>query len=313
MIQIYGILQRSGTNLLNQILLLHQDCVRPAVKIREDWFVDYSDSLWEYAELLFRMWSNPNWVGKQFSKTDFFSKIGEALMDYLADAITDLADKVLVTKTPSVVNINRCFDLFPSAKVIIIVRDPRDVAASAFRTWKVAVAATIARWNRGCHHIAMFEKSTKPERYMLIRFEDLVKEPKSVTRKMLEFLQLDENRFSWEELNRLPVFGSSDNARWEIVEKNDSFSPFGKWRLLPKRQQAALRRISSPYCTYFGYPTKDDDVLSALPYREERLRLGLGGKTPGLLYERIAKARIGLRILAEGILGSKAIQYLRSR
>lgn len=73
---IHGILQRSGTNLLTQILMLHPDCARPVSKVREDWFIDFSDPLYEYANKLFQKWSASGWPGESYSETNFYSTMG---------------------------------------------------------------------------------------------------------------------------------------------------------------------------------------------------------------------------------------------
>ncbi|MBD3308782.1 hypothetical protein GF339_20415, partial [candidate division KSB3 bacterium] len=202
---IYGILPRSGTNFLNHMVLLHADCVQSSLKVRENYFLHHSDSLWQYAEQLFQTWSNPKWKGEAFSQQTFFAKIGEALLTYLTDQSLDISTKILVSKTPSVQHLDRCFDLFPHSKIILIVRDARDIAASTFKTWGTPIPKTLDKWNIACQMIAQFERGASAERYLLLRYEDLMDEREVWMQKCLNFLGLDGTKFLWNELNALPI------------------------------------------------------------------------------------------------------------
>ena len=204
-----GFFKRSGTNFVNQALLLHPDCIQPITKIRENWFLHYSDSLREYSQQLFHRWSNPSWGGNEFSQSSFFSRIGVTLSAYVGEQTSEAANKRLLCKTPSVRHLERCFEFFPASKVIIIVRDPRDVAVSALKSWGQSNAKTVGDWRLTCQSIVQFENTAPPQSYTIIRYEDLVTEPASVVRKCLSVLNLETVKFSWERLGELPVFGSS--------------------------------------------------------------------------------------------------------
>ncbi len=318
---IHGILQRSGTNLLNQIILLHPDCVQPILKIRENWFLHYSDLVWDYADSLFSYWSSPEWGGDEFSKSDFFSTIGDALQLYLFNGITDVTNRVLITKTPSVQHLERSFKLFPYSKVIILVRDPRDIAASALKTWGRPIAYTINDWELASQSIAEFEKIAPPESYLLIRYEDLVSQSTQFARICIKFLNLDESVFPWWDLKELPVLGSSEFHTWQAQKASPSFKPVGRWRSLPKDQKNILKYASIKNLSYFGYSTSSDDGLSPLPTREERLQYRFrpidniltARQVESTPRKRVAALRKSLRFLAEAVLGEKAANFVRRR
>jgi hypothetical protein len=315
---IYGMLQRSGTNLLNQMLLLHPDCAQPVSKIRENWFLHCSDSLYEYSEQLYRIWSNNTWHGDDFSRSEFYSSIGDAMLTYLGNGISDASSKVLLSKTPSVQHLERCFQLFPSSKVVIVTRDPRDVAASAFNTWGRPVKQTIRDWSVACKAIYDFERDTPLDRYSILRFEDLVCAREEWTRKCLQLLNLEETRFPWQSLSELPVFGSSEEKTWQVKSVSESFGPVGRWRSLPAAQVKGLGR-ASPCSSYFGYPELPEDDRQPMPIREVRLQQGivLKDKLPSTrlrfesLRERSRALRTGLRSLAEVVFGKRAVNFAR--
>ncbi|MDH3446365.1 MAG: sulfotransferase, partial [Deltaproteobacteria bacterium] len=318
---IHGILQRSGTNLLNQALLLHPDCVQPVTKIRENWFLHYSDSLSEYSEQLFHVWSNPDWGGNQFSQSSFFSRIGDALLAYLVEQTPEALNRRLLSKTPSVRHLERCFKFFPSSKVIIIVRDPRDVAVSALKTWGRPIAKTLDEWCLACQSIVQFENTAPPQSYLLIRYEDLVAEPEEVVRNCLSFLNLQDVDFPWERLGELPVFGSSEFAGWQVQKAESSFDPVGRWKSLSIEQRQSFSDIPPTFLSYFGYPNSQNDEGLLLPQRAERLnmRLEISGekvtvKEPAswLLSKRITALRTGLRFIAGAVLGERVSRRTRT-
>src|SRR5690606_26225922 len=80
---IHGILKRSGTNLLNGMILLDPNCKQPLSMVRENWFLPNSAPIFDYADQLFRTWSSPIWVGEPFSRSHLYESIGNGLINYL--------------------------------------------------------------------------------------------------------------------------------------------------------------------------------------------------------------------------------------
>jgi hypothetical protein len=193
--------------------------------------------------------------------------------------------------------------------VLIIVRDPRDIAASAFRTWKTPVKETIAAWNINSKLIKEFEKKTDPEKYMLIRYEDLVIDTEKLTREILVFLGLAEDDFSWEKLSKLPILGSSDHDGWQVHEHHDSFTPFGKWQSLPNAEKKYLVEADKEYLAYFGYSSSQRKGFLPLPDRDARISIDVEmvcrkptkNTTTTSFRERLVYAKKGMRLLAKSV------------
>ena len=268
---IHGILRRSGTNFLNRILLLHKDCVQPTIKIRENWYLHHSDSIIEYTQKLFNIWSNPKWGGRTFSTDSLYPLIGNSLISYLCDGLSEISEinkKTVVSKTPSVHNIQRIYKFFPYSKPIIIVRDPRDIAISTFKTWKTPFIDTLTSWQQAAQNIITFEKNFASNDYLLIRYEDLLANKKYWIQTCLSFLHLDEDEFPWPLLDELPIFGSSEVKSWEPQPANASFQPVGRWKSVPKEFAEKLSELTIPYMDYFGYAGS-----GILPVRSARLNM----------------------------------------
>jgi LPS sulfotransferase NodH len=87
--------------------------------------------------------------------------------------------------------------LFPDARAIHIVRDPRDVVASSLRSaWTAHESATaIAEWWRAFTLDAIWRGSELgPGRFLQVRYEDLTRDPEAVLRVVCAFVGEDYDR-----------------------------------------------------------------------------------------------------------------------
>jgi hypothetical protein len=100
-----------------------------------------------------------------------------------------------VEKTPrNILRIDYLFRLFPDAQFIHMIRDPRDTlcsmkqkAATEKPKWvRYTAAFTAPEWVR-CIHAGLPWRE-RPERYMEVRYEQLVRDPKAEMQRVLAFL-----------------------------------------------------------------------------------------------------------------------------
>lgn len=310
---LHGILRRSGTNHLHQLLLDHPDCVQPVISVREDWFLDRSDPLLRYADELFKIWSNPKWGGTPFPKAEFLREIGSGQLRFLRTGLSGAEEKVLVTKTPSVAHLDRLQQFFPGSKNVILVRDPLDVAASSYNTWKAPVSKTLNEWNSGCHRIHDYAKDPRNDHYIL-RYEDLIANPVEKLTECLSYLQLDPGVFPWEKIDEAPVLGSSDGgAAFKAVERSGSFQAVGKWMSLPEEQKRLIEKHFDEQCAnYFGYAGIGPVSRALNPFPDFRTRMQLGeslqkGPTDApldgrlSLGERLGHAKTGVKMILRSL------------
>ena len=294
---IHGIMPRSGTNFLNQLILLHPQCKEPSKRIRENWLLYYSNPLYEYINSLNNKWLHPTWIGSDFNVAELKHKIGATFIDFLSEEI-DTKNSLLVSKTPKVENIHRFFELFPKDKLLIIIRDPKDVVASTYKSWGIDSSSVIKEWNKAANIIQNFEKNSDSNSYILLRYEDLIANSSNYLNQLLEFCELDKSQFPWDEVNKLPIFGSSEGDKWKVKEKNISFKPIGRWVSLPKAQ---LRMLELDYndklAEYFGYKGLEEGY-NDLPTKDERLKLNY--QTNSLVIERDKSIKERIRYLKKG-------------
>jgi Sulfotransferase family len=85
---------------------------------------------------------------------------------------------------------SRVFAEFPDARIIHMVRDPRDRYASVRKRWGgdvSRVGAATGRWltsTRAGHR----NRTRDPDRYLMLRYEDLAREPEATMRMVCSFI-----------------------------------------------------------------------------------------------------------------------------
>ena len=88
---------------------------------------------------------------------------------------------------------DRVFREFPAARVVHMVRDPRDRYASVSRRHDRTlsrVGAATGRWMSSTQ-AGRRNPPRAPQRYTLVRYEDLVSDPDRTMRRVCDFLALD--------------------------------------------------------------------------------------------------------------------------
>ena len=160
-------------------------------------------------------------------------------------------------------------EMFPLGKVIHVLRDPRSVAASYKKmTYESGATYLDVAFNtvHAIQSIEYYQEKIGSDRIMLIRSEDIAKEPESAIRSVCDFLgiefssrMLDPNKYG-------RVLGEdwryNTSFRGEIV----GFPPAStRWRdSMSHAETLFLELITQPYLSRFGYepekyfPTRSD-------------------------------------------------------
>lgn len=284
---ILGLLPRSGTNHLWDLLGLHPDTelMRP---VYEDHLVRWTPHLRHYVEDVSRRWS-PEWeVGEDEAAELLF-----ALGDGVASWVTGGSQRRVVTKMPSVENAKLFFEVFRSSPLVVIVRDGRSLAESGARTFGWTYEHAFRRWAEGAQTVIDLQRTAPTDRFCLVRYEDLVERPRDTVRDVCEHSGLDPDTFPYDRIEELPVRGSSTLARqgggvhWELTEKPADFAPVERWeswsphlhrrfeRLAGAQQRALSYGLVSPSGSDSARERFDDvqDHARAI-YRETHEKLG---------------------------------------
>lgn len=276
LIFILGITMRSGTNYLNNLLLLHPDCEYPGI-IWEDYFLAHADLLQDYADSVYMHW-------RQEWKKELFDLMGKnPVMKFLGEGLTLLCKEQyrvragqgsmdswnslkFVTATPSVRNLDYFFDLFPGAYLLIIIRDGRSVAESGVKSFDWDYEHTMKNWAIAAQKVLQFDRSMQGQgkKYLILKYEDLFRHTREKMTEILEFLNLNIYRYDFAAAENLPVVGSSElrdsegSIHWQARKKNEHFNPLDRWRLWGRSLHMRFNWIAGDYAQDFGYSMKKE-------------------------------------------------------
>jgi hypothetical protein len=253
---IHGVLGRSGTNFLWNLLLLHPDCGRAREPVNEDMFLEHSDHLVRFVENVRSSW-DPIWGTFGPDLPDrLYEGLGEGLVAFLWSD----RERRLVSKSPTVTHLDRFFSFFPWARLLVLVRDGRSVVQSAMDTFGWDFDRACRAWADGAHAIHRFQQSSvRPDRWRMVRYEDLIDNMEGELRGIFEFLRLDATRYDFEAARNLPVRGSSafgrrgDVVHWDAVAKDQSFAPKERWRSWSPAQLERFHWLAGDQLVRFGY------------------------------------------------------------
>lgn len=270
---ILGIRPRSGTNFLWDLLRLHPQLAAPRAPVNEDFLIKHSDHLSRYTADVRRHWKK--WDRSDDIPNEFQAALGRGLMDFMED----VPGKRLITKTPTVVNLEHFHALFPKAQLILLVRDGRAVVDSGMRSFGWDLDTAAHRWKTAADEIKRFEKSeVRP--YHLVRYEELLHDLEGTIKQILGFLDLDIAAYDYDAASALPVRGSSTFHRrtghkvsWSPVAKTDNFDPAARWRQWDESMLKRFDYIAAERLRYFGYEPTSEPPAGAALIRQKTLDL----------------------------------------
>jgi protein-tyrosine sulfotransferase len=257
---ILGILQRSGTNFLADLLYLHPDCSALPAPIREDFLVHHADLLATYAKSTSHHWQR--WGAIDRLEDQICQSLGDGLVSFLSSQIRA---KRLVTKTPSVHNLRYVFRVFPHACILILVRDGRAVVESRVKTFGEPYESAMRKWGEAAAVIHHFEQATRDSacRYLIVRYEDLWNDVKGELQRIFAFLGLDVTTYNFDAAVNLPVRGSSvfhgpgeQTIHWKPIQKTANFDPLQRWSHWNRVTHERFNWLVGAHLVSFGYQEK---------------------------------------------------------
>ncbi len=149
---------------------------------------------------------------------------------------------------------HRIFAAYPSAKMIHMLRDPRDCAAAVLERrshGKGGVGAVTAAWV----HSARFARRNRqryPGNYLTVRYETLVRQPEQTLRQVCAFIGEDYDP-AMPAMDDIPRFRQSTAPGQSPL--SDAY--IGGFRsALPRREAAFIQRYAGAEMLAFGYATE---------------------------------------------------------
>lgn len=184
-----------------------------------------------------------------------FTYIGR---DELLDATRDFCDRVfaqwmeggvrfVAERTPlHVLHLDLIADVYPDAWVVHIIRDGRDVTRSLVSRHfgPATIEAAAGEWSAS---VQAGLRARGRERYIEVRYEDLLRDPEHQLRALYARLGLDSSR-------EAVAAGLDEHRSAASVDPADPRVGAGKWRgALTAREFAAVERIAGDLLAELGY------------------------------------------------------------
>jgi protein-tyrosine sulfotransferase len=254
---IHGIMPRSGTVYVGELLRRHPDLHA------------YPHQLWEFPALQLageipdlqkKFFLGYKLNKNKLGENDFLPLFGASLIAYLHES-TPPHQRVLV-KMPSVQYLDRFFSMFPHENLLILLRDGRDLVHSTLRTWPhLNFVQVCLRWNRSARMVLSTLaqlNSSKRKGFWLAKYENVLSEPENFIKQACRSLCLDENRYPFELIQEIRVIGSSklenrDKVTWRHLKKPKDFKPVEYWRKWPTTRKLIYKVIAGKSTIELGY------------------------------------------------------------
>lgn len=279
-------LERSGTSLIYALLASHPKiAMTRRTNLWTHFYGQYGDLadpgnldrcldvMMRYKRLL-KLQPDPDRLRREFDAGDpTYARLFALLESQFAERLgrPRWGDKSLNTERYA----EHIFEAYPGARMLHMMRDPRDRYASSLTRWSVrrgGIGAGTAEWLSSAH-LATRNQRRFPDRYRIVRYETLATRPDATLREICRFI---DEEFAPEMLSMdgAPTFrakgsNSSYGQRDPGVISTESIGRFRQ--VLSPRQIAFTQMIAREEMEAFGYPLED---LSLPP--AERFRFAMG-------------------------------------
>ena len=241
---------RSGTTLMETVLANHPDVVsleeRSTLTASIIEFMTDRDSL-------NRLGALPD-VALQSFRSDYWARVKQYGVD--------VAGKVFIDKNPfNVVRLPLIYKLFPDARIIFAVRDPRDVVLSCFRrrfnvnpsTYELLDLGRAAAFYDGNMRLAEILRTKQPMAEHRLVYERLVSDFEAESKAACAFIGVDWRAELIDVAGRATRGGVSSASSAQIA-RGLYADGAGQWRMY-REQLAPILPVLKPWVEHFGYPT----------------------------------------------------------
>ncbi|MFQ5529094.1 MAG: sulfotransferase [Gemmatimonadota bacterium] len=276
---VLGMLQRSGTNFLRDLLVAHPACQGSEV-LAEDHLLHHAELLASYSNWVRGHWAHPLFPEEtERLQGELLRSIGQGVLEFVAGSVGGPRP---VLKTPSVRNLHLFHRLFGNAVVLVLVRDGRAMVESGMRSFGWEFEEATRLWAAAADRITAFEASmrgrTDPSK--VVRYEDLVTDLEAELRTVFSVAGLDPEAYDFAAARRTPVRGSSTYQRdegdvhWQPVERGADFQPLQRWESWSRARHERFNWLAGDQLRALGYEPRESTGAPARWRAWNRLRDG---------------------------------------
>jgi protein-tyrosine sulfotransferase len=257
---VHGVMPRSGTNYVADLLKLHTDTAH------------YPHRIWEFP--LLHSAQSVNAVQQDFLRTykrnaeviqpfEFLALLASGFLRYLQELAP--AENTVVLKVPHAEYLYLFHALFPRDHLILVMRDGRDAIASHQGTFssglfKPGFAELCQKWAHSTSLALDYEKYrvSSSGNMLAIPYEKVNQNPQAAMREIIETAGLLHEHYDFNNVEALPVRGSSamggsSGVDWEPKAKPSDFKPVGRWHGWGNSQKRRFKRIAGKTLIAAGY------------------------------------------------------------
>jgi len=258
-ILVHGVLPRSGTNFVANALALHGAVSAFPRGLFEFPLVELAPG----ARALQHEWlAHFPGNARLVEELELFGYLASG---WLAALQAEAPGRRLLMKSPHVRQIGVFRAALPRDKLVLCLRDGRDVVASTLATFeggprRKSFRQLVTEWRLATEAVLAFAPGGPLENgnTVVVRYEDMVEQPRRVLREILPTLDLDPADYPFDELDRLPVYGSSTTREqgrqsWQPVARQASFKPIGRFEGWPAHRKRRFDELAGLTLQRAGY------------------------------------------------------------
>ncbi len=257
---VLGVMPRSGTNFVRDLLAMHPNVTADPGRLYEFPLLHAADDAAAFTRDFLKYFPRNEEV---LGRYDILAMLAGT---WLRELQTQAAGKHILLKCPHVHNLSLAQHIFPDAKIILCLRDGRDVLDSTQKTFaKTSLYRKNFRqiadeWRLAAEAIMTFSEGglNENQNTMIVRYEDIIADQFEWVRKMLNHSGLDEVNYPWDEVDRMPVRGSSRSKaalknRWMPEAKHPNFNSVRRWASWSDSRKLRFDKLAGSALELAGY------------------------------------------------------------
>ena len=258
-IMLFGVMPRSGSVHVAELLSLHPDIAAHPNNLWEVPFLENTDKLVDFHEGFLQGYHQN---AERMGQDDMLAIFGGAFVNYLYQFAS--TDQTVLTKETSTQFLHRFPTVFPQESLILQMRDGRDLVGSSIRTWPgLDFAELCQRWSDSTHRMLDFLEIHSRKTYWFVRFEDILAKPRDFVVEACERFQLNRDAYPFKEQENVKIIGSSTMSEaggvsWDAhVDAPKDFRPKSHWLQWSTAQKRTFKKLAGPALVRAGYVDND--------------------------------------------------------
>jgi len=179
--------------------------------------------------------------------------------------------------------------MLPEARVVHIVRDPRDVAVGMRDVWNTPPTSAAVRWLIDQRRQQDLESLVSPQRFVTVRYEDLVAQPEAQLRRVCDVLAIGFTPDVLEHHRRTQTGFAEHETHKRQTMQPVTTSRIGRYRRsLSPTAIAAIERVCGTQMERLGYEPEG--------YPRARGNLAVAAYAPSMVWRKLSQRVPATRI-----------------